>query len=99
MDIQQWDKEVAPYLQIVESRARALSRETRQLVPFIRHLASKPAIPFETKAEEELENAERAATDLLAAIRAMRLQYKGAAFLAEPNPAWAGYEAELQAAE
>lgn len=76
-----WQRDVAPYLQIVESRARALSRETRQLVPFIRHLASKPAIPFETKAEAELENAERAATDLLAAIRAMRLQYKGAKFL------------------
>lgn len=77
---EQWQQEVAPYLQIVESRASALARETRELTPFIRHLRSKE-ITFETKAEHELAQAEEAAVALLQEIRDMRAQYRGAVVL------------------
>jgi hypothetical protein len=73
MTLQQWDREVAPYLHVIERTGREVASLTEQMGHAVRLLQVRPEWP--TKAAEELERAEQEATAALERIRAARARY------------------------
>jgi hypothetical protein len=73
MTLQQWDREVAPYLHVIERTGREVVALTEQMGHAVRVLQSRPA--WLTKAAEEMERAEREAFAALERIRNARACY------------------------
>jgi hypothetical protein len=73
MTLQQWDREVAPYLHVIERTGREVATLTEQMGRAVGLLQARPDWP--TKAAEELERAEREASATLERIRAARARY------------------------
>jgi hypothetical protein len=73
MTLQQWDREVAPYLHVIERAGREVVSLTEQMGRAVHVLQSRPA--WLTKAAEELERAEREAGAALEHIRNARARY------------------------
>jgi hypothetical protein len=73
MTLHQWDHEVAPYLHVIERTGREVAGLTERMGQAVRLLQARPEWP--TKAEEELERAEREAIVALEHIRNARAHY------------------------
>lgn len=73
MSLTQWDREIAPYLQTIESRGRQITTNVDDVSRAIFILQSRPA--WRTKAIDELENAEHAIAALLERMRTARARY------------------------
>jgi hypothetical protein len=73
MTLQQWDREVAPYLHVIERTGREVVSLTEEMGRAVRLLQARP--DWATKAAEELERAEREAVATLERIRAARASY------------------------
>lgn len=73
MNIQQWDREIAPYLNVIERTGREVVSLTEKMGRAVRVLQSRPE--WCTNAAEELERAEREAVANLERIRNARARY------------------------
>jgi hypothetical protein len=73
MTLQQWDREVAPYLHVIERTGREVASLTERMGQAVRLLQVRPDWP--TNAEEELARAEREAIATLERIRNARAHY------------------------
>jgi hypothetical protein len=73
LTLQQWDREVAPFLHVLERIGREVASLTEQMGHAVRLLQARPDWP--TKAAEELERAEREAVATLERIRSARARY------------------------
>jgi hypothetical protein len=73
MTLQQWDREVAPFLHVIERTGREVASLTEQMGRAVRLLQARPDWP--TKAAEELVRAEQEATAALERIRNARARY------------------------
>jgi hypothetical protein len=73
MTLQQWDREVAPFLHVIERTGREVASLTEQMGQAVLLLQARPDWP--TKAGDELELAEREAIATLDRIRAARARY------------------------
>jgi hypothetical protein len=73
MNLQQWDREIAPYLHVIERTGRELVSLTEQMGRAVTQLQARPDWP--TKAAEELERAEREAIANLERIRCARARF------------------------
>ncbi len=84
MNLQQWDREVAPYLHMIESAGRQITVLTESVGKAVFVLASRPE--WFTKAEQEMECAEREAMAALERIRSARARYRALPILDKPKP-------------
>jgi hypothetical protein len=73
MTLAQWDREVAPYLHVIERTGREVASLTEQMGHAVRLLQARPEWP--TNAEEELARAECEAMATLERIRNARAHY------------------------
>jgi hypothetical protein len=73
MTLSQWDKEIAPHLQEIESYAKLTGANSRMLTSAIRTLPARP--DWETRAAFELAATERELMAALATVRAARKLY------------------------
>jgi hypothetical protein len=73
MTLQQWDREVAPYLHIIERTSREVVSLTEQMEHAIQLLQSFP--DWLTKAADELERAEQEAIAALVRVGRARARY------------------------
>jgi hypothetical protein len=90
-----WQTNVAPFLGAIAMRSAMIQADVRRMDPLVKVLQGKD-IPFETKAEDELEKARQAALDLLNSIEGIQAKMRGVHVTAAN---WNAYEANLQAAE
>jgi len=88
-----WQTNVAPFLGAIAMRSAMIQSDIAKMDPLVKVLQGK-AIPFETKAEHELEKARQAALDLLNSIEGLQAKMRGA-HVHEANPKWLAYEAEV----
>jgi hypothetical protein len=91
---QDWQTNVAPFLTAIAMRSVRIQSDIQKMDPLVKVLQGKD-IPFETKAEEELEKARVAALDLLNSIEGLQSKMRGVHVTAAN---WAGYEADARAA-
>jgi hypothetical protein len=73
MTLHQWDREVAPYLHVIERTGREVASLAERMGQAVLLLQARPDWP--TKAGDELERAEREAIATLDRIRAARARY------------------------
>lgn len=74
MRIDQWDREIAPYLQGVERDASWLEQNAAGLQRKVHILSARP--DWETKAQDGMARAEAALARALEAVRAARAEYE-----------------------
>jgi len=73
MTLKEWDKQIAPHLQEIESYAKLTGANARMLTSAVRTLPSRPE--WETRAAFELAATERELMAALATVRAARKLY------------------------
>jgi hypothetical protein len=71
--LQQWYREVAPFLHVLERTGREVARLTEQMGQAVRLLQARPE--WSTNAADELERAERETVATLERIRSARAGY------------------------
>lgn len=73
MSLNIWDREIAPYLRVIESAGKRLVADTHDLARVLPMLRSRPE--FLTRAEDALEQAEAKLAAALTEVRAARAAY------------------------
>jgi len=68
-----WDREIAPYLRVMESGSKRMVAGAHDIGRVLPMLRSRPE--FLTRAEDALAEAETKLTEVLAQVRAARTQY------------------------
>ena len=71
--LKSWDREIAPYLRLIESAGKRIVAGAHDVGRGLPMLRSRPE--FLTRAEDALEDAETKLTEVLAQVRAARTQY------------------------